>query len=89
MKKKVLPVSDQLWNIYFLIIALILIPIGMSFIIPGLLSEKSSFATTGGIILAFFVSIPAFLVFFCKLVVAVKRLIETKRKANESSSIWD
>jgi uncharacterized Tic20 family protein len=85
--KKQKTLSDQLWSTYFLMVIIVLIAIGMSLLIPGMLSEKSNFIATFGVFFLFLVVIPAFIAFAAKLVMTVKHLIETKGKNNEKSPL--
>lgn len=89
MKKK--PTSDQLWDVYFLLIGIVSLIICISLLFPGMLSAKSTMTSIGGLLLLFAVMLPLLLVFLSKLIVAVQKVIETKKrgKKNEESSIWN
>jgi uncharacterized membrane protein len=89
MTKK--PKSSQLWDIYFFIIGIVSVSICISMAVPGLLSARSTMTNIGGLLLMFAILMPLLLIYFVKLVRAIQKLIETKKRGqkNEESSIWN
>lgn len=86
MKTK--PLSDRLWDVYFLIIAIVVLIVSISFFIPGMISEKSDTTSTGGVLLLVAVAVPLLLLCVSKLIIAVRKVIETKGKRNEKFTFW-